>query len=747
MIKKMKIGYWIIVLVILGLFYLHTRGQREMCFDRYSLNFVGGYSEGNLMVFDETNEKGRVCDTYNMSLNKGNYVVRVRYSEQFVPNIVRMITDGESIDYEMPVEQTVFEFPVELSKDVRTANISIIYQRTGLLKIESIELIGEELLYTDTVFQMLLVSICAVLFYFFFFNYFVRCSKKQKLSFVLVCSAVFASCIPLMESGMTVGDDIGGHIQRIEGIKDALQLGYFPARIAPYENSGHGLLLTMYPFLFLYIPAILRIFNVSPAGAYRALIVIINAASAISAFFCTKSILCQREEGFSETDETFHWGPTISAVVFCLFPYRLICTYSRAALGECLAAIFIPFLLAGLYHILLGNYKKWYLLVIGASGIINAHIISVMMAVIVAVVIILVWCGKLRDKSRLLVLIKAGIITILANCAYLVPFLYFFTSKCTNVSDLYSSTIPKQTMEFRELFMQGITMNAKGLGNPVLGIAGAVCLLLIFAGFLFENKDSMESRRGFMIGLFCMMVVFILMSSSLIPYKQLCKIGIISEIMSVMQFPYRVLSTASVCCAFLVGYVVDFHISKTDWKILCVTSVCAIMLINTFYFNNTTVERGHSARMQSVYVNILDYTPRGIDIRAVGPSEMKAANAQTEIEHYVKDGNRIHFSYKSEDDTYVDFPVFFYPGYVAKSDKGEQMEVIAGENADVRVLLPATDEEKEIYVYYGELAIFRFARVVTILTLIACIVGFCLRRGLLSKCLSAFRGLRHTSGK
>ena len=342
-------------------------------------------------------------------------------------------------------------------------------------------------------------------------------------------------------------------------------------------------------------------------------------------------------------------------------------------------------------------------------------------------------------------MIKAGITTVLVNCAYLVPFFYFFIGKCTNVSDIYKSSISKQTIEFRELFMQGITMHAKGLGNPVLGIAGAVCILLVFAGFLLKNKDDMESRCGFMIGLFCMMVVFILLSTSLIPYKQLCKIGIIGEIMSVMQFPYRMISMASVCCAFLVGYVVDFHISKADWKIICVTSVCTIMLISTFCFSNTTSERMHYARMQSIFANILDYVPRGVDISAVDSSEMMTANTQAEIDHYVKDGNRISFSYKSEDDTYVDFPVFFYPGYVAKSDKGEQMEVIAGENVGVRVLLPATDEEKEIYVYYGELAIFRFARVVTILTLIACIVGFGLRRGLLSKCLSAFRGLRHMS--
>lgn len=718
--KKKRYFFLLAIIFIFGTMYLHIRGQRELLLGYDDLQWSGGYRESNYQVFDETTAKGTVCRTYDMALSKGNYVIRVLYSEQFVPNIVRLSMDGQRTEYELPVEQTVYEFPVALPEDVRKLNLSIDYQQTGKLTISGIEVIGSNLLYTDTIFWMLVLIIGSVLFYFFSDKYLLSVSADQKLSMILLCCALFVSCIPLMGDSMLTGHDIGWHFQRIEGIKDALQAGSFPVRIAPNENEGYGLLLTQYPFLFLYLPAILRIFNISIIGSYKIFILLINAATMFTAYFCVKSICIEQKEEMSNFNNEKHWlwGSTLAAISLCLFPYRIINVYTRAAIGESLAMIFLPVLITGLYHILVGNRRKWFYVVIGATGVINSHIISIILAVIVSSLILVIWCRQLLIKERAAALLKAGALTILLNCFYLVPFLYYYFNNATKVNDILSTNYVQETLMVRELFISGSTTNAEGLLNPALGAAGLICIIVLIT-LLFVNHCKMKGYRyEFMISLFVLMILFLVMSTSLMPYRQLTKIGVIDQILSTLQFTYRFISVATVLFALLMGTITAMGNEIVIRKRTIAFIVFGILILGALHIENSS--KNSIDKIQYLNWEYIDYIPAGADNNKLSPDLFVSSDAL--LTQYVKNGNKIEFEYISNcEDDYVELPLYFYPGYVARDADGNHMPVERGENARIRIPLDSSKKPEVIRVFYEEPLLFKIAGIISGLTLVGCI--------------------------
>lgn len=716
--RKPTFIYFGVILIILCFMYLHTRGQRELYMGYEELTWDGGYREGNYQVFDETNEIGTGCSTYEMHLNKGDYVIRIEYSEQFKPNIVKVNADGKVYEYELPLENTIYEVPISFQNDVRRASIEIDYQRTGKLTISSIELIGKNLLYTDTILYMFIFLLSAIIFYFYYTKFYRNQSAEYKLSILLIGCAIFISCLPLLGSSISRGHDIIAHLQRIEGIKESIQAGQFPTRIAPNENKGYGLLLTQYPFLFLYIPAVLRLLNVSQIAAYKILLILINIASAMTAYFSVKSIYRENAKTAAVSNQ-YQWAPTVSAIVFCLFPYRLVNIYTRSALGEALAMIFFPLLIAGLYHVLIGNKNKWYYLAIAATGIVNSHIISVVLALIVSVSLLVIWIRQLLDKTRIIALLKAGVVTLLLNCGYLVPFMYYYINKTTRVSKILSSNYMNDTLELRELFMKGNTHLALALSGPVLGFVTLVFILVLIISLGHHKKD--DNTFSFMVSLFFLMLVFIVFSTSLMPYKQLSKIGIVDKVMSTIQFSFRFLSIAATLCALLMGYVVDLHEKAENTR-----KGFVLLLFLLLSANALTVENAYSGDFIKLHsfesidpnMNYIDYIPLEADISDLRQEISPSTNA-IEITDYVKNGSRVDFQYNcSEEGAFVDLPMFYYPGFAAKLENGTRLDVEKGENVRVRVYLPKTEAVQNVSVCYEDLLIFRIAGLISLATVL-----------------------------
>ena len=164
----------------------------------------------------------------------------------------------------------------------------------------------------------------------------------------------------------------------------------------------------MYPYLFLYIGAFLRICRVSLALSYKVLIFLANLGAAVSAYVTVKSIVQSRR------------SVILAVVLYTLMPYRFTNIFSRGDLGEILALVFWPLVIAGLYHVILGDRRKWYFLVIGFSGALQSHILSAAFVAVICVITALVYVGRIIRDKRYVEIGKAAGISMLLNMWYLV---------------------------------------------------------------------------------------------------------------------------------------------------------------------------------------------------------------------------------------------------------------------------------------------------------------------------------------
>ena len=137
-----------------------------------------------------------------------------------------------------------------------------------------------------------------------------------------------------------------------------------------FALAMEGMGLTIYPELFLYIPALLRNLGVSLAASVRVFELLINLATASVCYFSARSALGSRRIALGAT------------MLYTLCSYRISNMYVRATMGESLAMIFFPLLLLAVYEVLVRDEKRWPLLALSMTGIVLSHLLSALFAVV-----------------------------------------------------------------------------------------------------------------------------------------------------------------------------------------------------------------------------------------------------------------------------------------------------------------------------------------------------------------------------
>ncbi|MBR0357930.1 MAG: hypothetical protein IIX37_01165, partial [Selenomonadaceae bacterium] len=190
-------------------------------------------------------------------------------------------------------------------------------------------------------------------------------STDKYLEPVIVLGMAVLASVPIFTDFITTGHDLEFHVGRLEALAQGLMAGEFPVYLGSTEMAGFGTLsATMYPKLFLYPIAALRLVNISLMTCYRILIVGINIISAFTAYYSAKRIFKSSKLAF--------W----TSLLYVFSIYRLANVYLRAAIGESLAMAFLPLVIWGMYEVLWGDEKKWYILALGVGSVLQSHVLS-----------------------------------------------------------------------------------------------------------------------------------------------------------------------------------------------------------------------------------------------------------------------------------------------------------------------------------------------------------------------------------
>ena len=114
---------------------------------------------------------------------------------------------------------------------------------------------------------------------------------------------------------------------------------------------------------------------------------------------------------------------TISALLYISMPYKLSNIYSRNAIGEFTALIFVPIVFEGLYNILNGDKKKSYLLSIGIIGLVLSHTISTIYMALFCLIYLLLNIDKLKNIKVWKIFGINIVISFLVCAFYAIPLL------------------------------------------------------------------------------------------------------------------------------------------------------------------------------------------------------------------------------------------------------------------------------------------------------------------------------------
>lgn len=616
------------VLVIGILLMLNFYGYRSMNFE---LKKAGAASDSEQVSYEP-----------HLTYPKGEYELEVKGSGEVTVKSAEGNTLGSG--------KAGASFNIELDKD--ESDIIIYSSQSGNLSGVTVSKNG--MLYNDLGFLTLLLILAML--YILYVRFLKKGSRDDNAVIMLVLlGAVFAS-YPLFSGTIGFGHDLNFHLYRIEGIKDGILSGQFPVRIHPTHNNGYGYITaSVYPELFLYFPAVLRIFGLSPVMAYNTFLFGVNVATALIMYYSAKGMSKSKYVGL------------IASIIYTLSTWRVMNLYYRAAIGEALAMVFFPLVIYGLYCLLKGDKKKWWVLALGCTGVYQSHVISTVFVVITII---------------------AAVLMFITNFGY------------------------------SQLLDKGMRSDM----SLSLGVGVTICLVIGIAYFIFRKKKEIKNE-SFVFGILAFGVLLLFMATTLFPWELLQQNKLINMFAGTVRMPWRFLSLASpifcIAAAIIIGAVSKSDMSKRI-VIMVTCFVCAITFVSwgTAYTTqlDPALKKGYAVSTSGAVGLDNEYYVVGTNADRLTAEKYETSDG-VKVDSYYKSGTNIEAEISgAKNGSYIEVPLLYYPGYSAKDNNGNKLETEDGTNHVLRINLQnGTDTVK---IKYSGLWSFKLADAVTILTLL-----------------------------
>ncbi|MEG1847573.1 MAG: hypothetical protein RRX92_04195 [Lachnospiraceae bacterium] len=662
--------------------------------------------------------------TSPFALEKGEYSITVQYSTTSPKNTISIISKMAVTDknekgillgtVNFDPEKNEITLPIDCERLFLDAEMQFLCEE-GELSILDTAIKSTTPHYNDSLFLSILIIMGILLLVWYGQR---KKSDENDLGIILILGiTIFIATLPYLNDFLIHGHDISHHLARIEGIYYGMKYGEIPLRINPIQLYGYGNAMPiMYPDIFLYIPALLRVCGISLMLSYKIFILIINVATVVISYVSFKHLMNDK------------WTGVIGSIIYSLCAYRLLNIYERAALGEILAMVFFPLLVWSIYEIIVGNSKKWIGASIAYACIFMSHMLSTLMIVFFTLLTVVIFFPRLcREKQRIFHLFCAAGMTILMILWCALP-LFSYMRLPFHIGVL-TSPLHESGVYFSQVFSQN--WGGGFLGNVTLGTTksempltlGLTLLIgvILFLISYFAVKEKNE--RNYKIGAFTLIMggIALFMASWMFPWEALQKIAVIDAISSKMQFAFRLLLITSIFWSITatIGIVSFFDTNRSEkTKILIVIMLFACSLQ---FLDGTLEKETFSNKSETIAMNANDdlYMYQGINPYnwyLNGECIIPSSDAAVQISGYTKKGTSISFYSEVEcvsENSYFDVPLAYYPGYIAKAE-GEELPVMMSDKGMVRFSMP--QESGTITVEYKEKPIWAIGNVLSLIT-------------------------------
>ena len=495
-------------------------------------------------------------------------------------------------------------------------------------------------------------------------NFIQKIIQSKYLGYVII---FVLSCIiiaPIFSMDLTQNNEAKIHMARIFSIDSVIKDGIFPPIIDYKYINGFGYALNLfYGPLTTYIPIILLNLLGTSGLALKVFTFFTVFISGITMYNFIFTVTKRRAMA------------TIGALVYISAPYKLSNLYSRNAVGEYTAFIFIPLVFEGMYNIF-NNKKKGYLLSIGIIGLILSHTISTVYTAIFAFLYLLLNINKLGKWNVWKGLIINVLISLTVCMFYLVPLFEHYiignytifdtTAMHSNSQEVYTTTLGLNDLFASEFGDQEIRFS--------LGII--TCLLTLLGVFCYK-KIKKEYKEIYLSFLF-IGIIALIMATKLFPWF------IIPDFFAVIQFAWRNLGFFTFFISLICGInavtfaeeVLKKDAIKDTFLFAVIISICvfsSLGVMRDWKFGDIENERKFDNNIRNddrIYLYSInrDYLPinslknQDYILERDNCTYVLEGEATIDSENKIKLKDSIQFS-NVEKNTIIELPYIYYLGY------------------------------------------------------------------------------------
>lgn len=539
------------------------------------------------------------------------------------------------------------------------------------------------------------------------------------------------------------GHDIGYHLGRMEELALAITRGDIPLRVSDYWLGGLGYASALfYCDIFLFPAALLRTWGATLQGAWQVYTVYVNLSTAFIGLYSFKKIIKSRV------------GALTALTLYMLSVYRLSCMYTRFAVGDYSAEVFLPLVLYGIVRIydecdkhesLNESFRKALPFIFGVSGLVLTHIQTTLMTAILTLGFLLINIRKTIQKTTLTRLICSLVGVLMLNMWFIFPFLEMS-------GKLKAMEVGGREGMFRAngtLLWQLFNLFSNGNGNsyPIYEAVGneftsempfsiAPAAIGVFAYVLLrvtklitrEHNDEKLVRTADKIVIASLLVMY--MTTFYFPWDFIEQLSSVTGLIThTLMCPWRFLgiewALSSTLCGILCVILINSETNLSRYASLYIGLIAVISVVGGGYYITT---RACSSEWVSYYdkedfcdPSIIggEYLPKDTTDESF-EMVLPSAGGSATISSWNRETGVIYVmvSNLSEDDSYIDVPYLYYKGYRAKDEAtGVEFKTASNGIALTRVTVPAGFNGK-IEVFYKEPGYWRIYEIVSVLSLL-----------------------------
>ena len=511
------------------------------------------------------------------------------------------------------------------------------------------------------------------------------------------------------------GYDFYFHLHRFDVLIEAMKDGSYPIYFDYSNVGGYGYFTKgFYPDFTLLPFAVVGTFT----STYFAYDFMIFTMTILCGVFAYKAVNVIVKSSFAAS---------VAAILYTFGPYRIYDFYDRSALGEALSFTFLPLIFLGLYHIIAGDYKKWYILAIGYSLLIYTHLISSVLTFFMLIPFLLCYYKRfVKDPKRMWYLVLAAIVTLVIVSYYIYPTLEQMRSN----SFYYDSRTPGGPVGYNkirfELVGWGLISGLAYAQKEFFCGAGILLTLVLFLRFFVRGKSDKLRLVDIcaIIGVIC-----IFATSKAFPWGRppFSYLGFI-------QFPWRLYEFTTLFLAFAGGFYLNQILKSNKQRIvgfaIVIVATMGVIVNHSIHFKYLFSEGyfryydGEADRKPTAENNYhligQEYIPSRVylvDSLSTRGLKVEYRNEDTKIENLRRENKYTLLDVKVNRADSLELPLLYYKGYSVTLDEKE-LPVIQSENGLIEV---PVDQSGEVKAYYKGTTI----QWVSFCISISCIFVFC----------------------